>query len=100
MENEKIESEDTESEVLENKEAEETDMKKKPKWSLKKKLIVGGGVVLGLILGAVALGSKNKTTAEQLTEKTDDDTAETEDKEVDDEDDEGKEPDSEKTEEQ
>ncbi len=33
----------------------------KPKWSLKKKLIVAGAAVATLILGAVALGLKNKT---------------------------------------
>ena len=30
----------------------------KPKWSLKKKLLIGGGVVAGLALGALALGLK------------------------------------------
>ena len=30
----------------------------KPKWSLKKKLLIGGGVLAGLVLGAVALGTK------------------------------------------
>ena len=36
----------------------------KPKWSLKKKLLIGGGIVGGLILGAVALGTSKKTKSE------------------------------------
>lgn len=30
----------------------------KTKWSLKKKLMIGGGIFAGLVLGAIALGSK------------------------------------------
>ena len=30
----------------------------KPKWSLKKKLLIGGGVLAGLVLGVVTLGCK------------------------------------------
>jgi len=69
MENEKTEylSDDEAFDVIEETEEVKTEVKK-PKWSLKKKLLVGGGVVLGLVLGAIALGSKNKTTAEQLTD--------------------------------
>ena len=36
----------------------------KTKWSLKKKLLIGGGIVGGLILGAVALGTSKKTKPE------------------------------------
>lgn len=36
----------------------------KTKWSLKKKLLIGGGIVVGLVVGAVALGSKKTTKPE------------------------------------
>ena len=46
----------------------------KPKWSLKKKLLIGGGVLAGLVLGAVTLGSKKSVEpAEDLVEDSDDD---------------------------
>jgi hypothetical protein len=43
---------------------EQTTVKvEKPKWSLKKKLIVAGAAVVGLILGAVALSIKKAPNA-------------------------------------
>lgn len=48
----------------------------KPKWSLKKKLLIGGGVVLGLVLGALALGTKTSTTADEVMPESGDDAGE------------------------
>ena len=45
----------------------------KPKWSLKKKLLIGGGVVLGLVLGALALGTKTSATADEVMPESGDD---------------------------
>jgi len=42
----------------ENNEIETEEVKVKTKMSLKKKLIIGGGVLAGLVIGAIALGSK------------------------------------------
>ena len=65
---ENIEREDG---VLEENEMTEVS---KPKLSLKKKLLIGGGVLAGLVLGAVALGSrKSVEPAEDLVEDSDDD---------------------------
>ena len=46
----------------------------KPKWSLKKKLLIGGGILAGLVLGAVALGLKksDKPTDDEAEETEDD----------------------------
>lgn len=77
MENEKttFSNEDTDFEVLENVEDKKEETKVKSKWSLKKKLMIAGGVVTGLILGALVLGSGKKTTAaEQLAEGSDNET--------------------------
>ena len=46
--------ETTEEVPVENETAEVS----KPKWSLKKKLLIGGGVVAGLVLGVITLGCK------------------------------------------
>lgn len=65
---ENIEREDG---VLEENEMTEVS---KPKLSLKKKLLIGGGVLAGLVLGAVVLGSKKSVKpAENLVEDSDDD---------------------------
>ena len=59
---------------------EETETVKvgKAKWSLKKKLLIGGGVVVGLVLGAVALGGTKKTVpADDQTAYPEDDSEET-----------------------
>lgn len=65
---ENIEREDG---VLEENEMTEVS---KPKWSLKKKLLIGGGILAGLVLGAVALGSKKSVEpAEDLVDSDDDD---------------------------
>lgn len=56
-----------------NEEVEETTEEveeMKTKMSLKKKLMIGGGVVLGLVLGAVALGSR-KSKDESVEESED-----------------------------
>jgi len=45
-------------EMNEISEENETAVVVKPKWSLKKKMMIGGGIFAGLILGAVALGFK------------------------------------------
>lgn len=48
---------------------EENEMNVTPKWSLQKKLMLGGGILAGLVLGAVALGSKKaKDTNEACCE--------------------------------
>lgn len=60
IKNEKIvESEEFNVDSENNEEV--TEMVIKPKWSLKKKLMLGGGVLAGLVLGAMALGSKKST---------------------------------------
>lgn len=50
--------ETTEEVPVENKTVEVS----KPKWSLKKKLLIGGGVVAGLVLGVITLGCKKSDT--------------------------------------
>lgn len=55
--------------ILEENEATEVG---KPKWSLKKKLMIGGGVLAGLALGAVALVVKNAVPANNQMEASDD----------------------------
>lgn len=68
MENEEI-GIDLNEEVAETTEI--TVEAEKPKKSIKKKLLIAGGVVLGLILGAIALGAKNqKTIAEERLEES------------------------------
>lgn len=59
-------------EILEENETIEVS---KPKWSLKKKLLIGGGVLAGLVLGAVALGSKKSAVSadDQVEDSEDDD---------------------------
>lgn len=42
----------------ENNETEVEVTVAKTKWSLKKKLMIGGGIFAGLVLGVIALGSK------------------------------------------
>lgn len=62
---------------------EENEMTKvgKPKWSLKKKLMIGGGIIAGLVLGAIALGSKKSvnTTDDQVEDSDNDDEEVTDD---------------------
>lgn len=48
----------------------------KPKKSIKKKLLIAGGVVIGLVLGAIVLGSKEQTIAEERLEESDDEDGE------------------------
>ena len=87
---EEIEENETFEEVEEIEEVE-----KKSKWSLKKKLIIGASVVVGLILGAVALSPK-KTNAEQMIDDSDNEPQDDNDTEAIDSDDEK--PESETTE--
>lgn len=68
----------TNDEILEEDEVTEV---VKPKWSLKKKLMIGGGVAAGLVLGAIALGSKKATPAEDPIEDSEDDNEEEDDEE-------------------
>ena len=69
---------ETRNEVLEENETVEAG---KPKWSLKKKLLIGGGVLAGLVLGAVALGNKKgaDATDDQTEDSEDDNTDATDD---------------------
>ena len=62
-------------EILEENETMEIG---KTKWSLKKKLLIGCGILTGLVFGAIALGSKKgeKTTTD-CGEELDNDTEET-----------------------
>ena len=48
----------------------------KPKKSIKKKLLIAGGVVIGLVLGAIVIGSKKQTIAEERLEESDDEDGE------------------------
>lgn len=67
------EQETADVEVLDQNEVEVPEVVK-PKWSLKKKLLIGGGILAGLILGAVALGMKksDKPTDDEVEESEDD----------------------------
>lgn len=56
----------------------------KPKWSLKKKLLVFGGAVAGLALAAVAVFSKSKTTTDDLIESFEEDNGGDESSEIED----------------
>lgn len=51
---------------------EETEVGKN-KWSLKKKLLIGGGILAGLVLGAVALGSRKSADVDDEDEDFDND---------------------------
>ena len=71
LRNDNMENIEREDGVLEENEMTEVS---KPKWSLKKKLLIGGGVLAGLVLGAVALGSrKSAEPADDLVEGSDED---------------------------
>lgn len=45
----------------------------KTKWTLKKKLMIGGGILAGLVLGAVALSTKKAVPANDQTVDSGDD---------------------------
>ena len=70
-------SEDTNMETIEVKDEvlEETKTEKvgKLKLSLKKKLLIGGGIVVGLVLGAIALGTKKTATVDDQSDDSEDD---------------------------
>jgi len=74
---ETIEQEVNSNEVLDKESETTTEFvvmeTSKPKWSWKKKLAVGGGIVLGLILGAVATVLGTKPTDSYATVDDDDD---------------------------
>lgn len=57
------------NEVEDNKEEEE--MLVKTGWSLKKKLLIGAGAVVGIAAGALALGAKKTTVADQVMDNLD-----------------------------
>lgn len=74
-----VEQEVEEVEEIEENKSEDTasvTVVSKPKWSWKKKLLIGGGVVLGLVLGALALGTTKSTTADEVMPESGDDAGE------------------------
>ena len=72
MEVVEMEAMDNEMEIIE----EVAETTKKPKWSLKKKLMLGGGILVGLVVGAVALGAKKTNAADETSDDSEEDAEE------------------------